>query len=91
MKPTSTPMIEKMIHFLNSSRWDRSGTECVTSADRKRTASGMGNLSLPTVIAPGKSAHRGAPLSRLLFYLTVTLTAVEWLSEPDVPVTIKVT
>lgn len=26
----------------------------------------------------------------LLFYLTVTVTAVEWLTEPDVPVTIKV-
>ena len=31
------------------------------------------------------------PCSRLLSHLTVMVIGVEWLSEPDVPVTIKVT
>jgi hypothetical protein len=31
------------------------------------------------------------PCSRLLSYLTVMVIGVEWLREPDVPVTIKVT
>jgi hypothetical protein len=40
---------------------------------------------------PGKGAPECALAGLCLFYLMVMVTGVEWLSEPDVPVTITVT
>ena len=44
----------------------------------------------PRRYALGKSAAECALVQEELSYLTIMVTGVEWLSEPDVPVTVKV-
>ena len=44
----------------------------------------------PRRYALGKSAAECALVQEKLSYLTIMLTGAEWLSEPDVPVTVKV-
>jgi len=45
----------------------------------------------PRPYALGKSAAECALVQEELSYLTLMVTGVEWLSEPDVPITVKVT
>src|ERR1700720_596376 len=61
-KPTTTATIEKMIRFLNSSRWTRSGIECMSSASRKETSSAMENPLLANSVAPGQGRTGVRPL-----------------------------
>jgi hypothetical protein len=44
-----------------------------------------------TICPLGKSAAECALVQEELSYLTLMVTGVEWLSEPDVPITVKVT
>src|ERR1700683_937485 len=45
--PTTTPMAEKMIRFLSSSRWAMRGIECACVASTETAASATSNLRLP--------------------------------------------
>src|ERR1700729_1366445 len=69
-KPASTPTIEKMIRFLNSSRWTRSGIACASSASGKEPSSVMENPLLANRVGPlDKGAAECAPARAGLVWL----------------------
>ena len=62
----------------------------IASKEQKRDCISHGKPLLANNRHPGQGRTGVRLCPGRLFYLTVMVTAVEWLSEPDVPVTIKV-